>query len=247
MVLLSQAPTEESLDFVSKLLSNADKITVEVIILVVVLFVLRFVGRSTADQSKETVELIKWAGSAQTIAQENTKALGELRVSVQQVTEDVIENLTKSGGMLSTVLLEQRQLISAVQNYAKIQMNLPLGLMGVRGDGTIVSINEHAVELLGIPPEKIVGSNIKDWKHDDVLSEDGVTHIPEKQFPIYIALTEKRTATRIAGFINPTYKKRVWLLVKAEPSFDANGTLSRVMIVYQDVGMLMTHAGQTIN
>jgi PAS domain-containing protein len=237
MFVLAQVVPEE-LGFLDNLLKNADKITVELVVLVAVILLLRLVGRFMGDQSKESVAHMQLTATAFQGFQNLEQRWNKTDQLIQGMAANVYDTLTKPGGMLFTLSEQNRELLEAVKEFTKTSMGSPMGILGVRADGTIVSANAQAIELLGITPSKIVGTHVESWG-DDVLSEDGATLIPPSEFPATIALRDKIVSTRILGIWNRYRKERVWLLIRAEPTFDTNGKIGRVVIIMQDVGLLL--------
>jgi PAS domain-containing protein len=247
LILLAQA--EADLGIFDAILKNADKLTIEVVIMFIVFLIIRYQGRYMGDQSKENLEQIKLMQTAFVGFQDNIKTIGlvgdrlekrfdNTEAKLGKVADDVYAVLTKPGGVLFTLAEQNQKLIDAVDGFVKTQMNRPLGVIGIRPDGTIVSINQPAVTMLGVTPERIVGSNVSAWA-DNLLSDDGITPIPSDQAPAVVALKNRKASTRVVGFWHRADQRRVWLLVRAEPAFDASGTLSRVVTLIQDVGLLV--------
>lgn len=91
-----------------------------------------------------------------TIQRQNWQLAEELRLKNDELKE--------LNGQLER-LVEKRTAELVLQNRALVQArnvleNLPVGVLGIATDGTVVQVNREAAELLGIPPEHLLGETI---------------------------------------------------------------------------------------
>lgn len=108
------------------------------------------------------------------------------------------------------------------------------GVMGLDAEGGIVYANPEAAKILGRTEAEILGKRPEDsfWR---AVREDG-SPMPPEELPTLAALrTGKPCGPKIMGVYNPAARDTVWLSVNAAPIFEADGTLSQVYTVFQDI------------
>lgn len=111
--------------------------------------------------------------------------------------------------------------------------NLPVGVLKQAPDASILISNNAALELLGLTEEQLLGKTSfdPDWS---VIHEDG-SPFPGHTHPVPAAIaTGKSVKNVIMGVYRPLKKDRVWLLVNAEPEFDATGKLDHVICTFDN-------------
>ncbi len=100
-------------------------------------------------------------------------------------------------------------------------------------DGQILDCNPMAETLLGFPIEQLRQKDIgSSW---DFIFGDG-SHMPFESYPISQVLATHVSVTgQMLGIRRAGKSDIAWVLVNAEPDFDANGELTAVIVSFVDV------------
>lgn len=108
------------------------------------------------------------------------------------------------------------------------------GVVSLDAGGRIVYANPEARRILGRTEAELMGLTPEDpfWRP---VREDG-TLMPPEELPSLVALrTGKPCGPKIMGVFNPAAQNTIWLSVNAAPIYEADGTLSQVYTVFQDI------------
>lgn len=108
------------------------------------------------------------------------------------------------------------------------------GVVCQDAEGKIISANPEAERILGLTfaEMKERTSNHPDWK---TIHEDGSV-MPGSEHPSMVALkTGKPCGPVVLGVFQPRLGSHIWLSVNATPIFEADGTMSRVYTIFQDI------------
>jgi PAS domain S-box-containing protein len=130
-------------------------------------------------------------------------------------------------------LIEDR-LRESESRFRNMIHNLTLGIVLLNDRSEVLVCNKSSLEMLGISEEELLGLKARDARWN-VIHENG-TPFREKDQPVSVAIrTMQPVRDVIMGVYRPATNDRVWLLVNAEPVFDANGKLFHVICSYADI------------
>jgi PAS domain S-box-containing protein len=118
--------------------------------------------------------------------------------------------------------------------FYKLIANLQVGVV-VQGPRTEVLVcNAAALELLGLDEDQFLGKSSydPDW---NIIHEDGSPFPAEARPMATVLATGKGVRDVIMGVYRPRRKDRAWLLVNAEPEFDAEGRVVEVVATLIDL------------
>ncbi|MFC6954345.1 PAS domain-containing protein [Halorubellus litoreus] len=109
----------------------------------------------------------------------------------------------------------------------------PMGIAVHDADGRFVRVNQRGAEILGLPPEALVGSTLTDraW---NALDADG-DPLPVESFPLNHVLETGDAVRNVELSLGHPDESRLWLVVGAAPVFDDDGDVSRVVVTFEDV------------
>lgn len=114
---------------------------------------------------------------------------------------------------------------------------LPVGVLVQDATPTIRYVNQRALDLLGMTADQLLGRSILDpfWS---VVRLDGST-FPQDEFPAMQALRTGRAVHDVVmGVRHNSQTARIWILVRAEPTLDAQGAVTRVIVTFTDITAL---------
>jgi PAS domain S-box-containing protein len=121
------------------------------------------------------------------------------------------------------------------ERFRTLIQNLQIGvLVQSSPNAEILLCNPASLQLLGISENQLMGKSSydPDW---NVIHEDG-SPFPNVTHPVPVALTTgKSVKDVIMGVYRPTMGDRVWLLVQAEPQFDSEGNITKVICTFSDI------------
>ena len=112
--------------------------------------------------------------------------------------------------------------------------NLPAGVIVHAPDTRIVRCNPEASQLLGIPPDQMLGKDARDpeWHF---VREDG-TRMPTDEFPVLQVIAKKRVLKNfIMGIARGRAGEYTWALVNAYPEFGIGDCLRQVVVMFTDI------------
>jgi len=120
------------------------------------------------------------------------------------------------------------------QKYRRLFETMAQGVVSQAADGKIISANPEAERILGLTLDQLMERTSEDpgWK---TIYEDG-SEMPGSEHPSMIALrTGKPYGPIVLGVFQPRLNSHVWLSVNATPIIEADGTLSQVYTIFQDI------------
>jgi two-component system cell cycle sensor histidine kinase/response regulator CckA len=123
---------------------------------------------------------------------------------------------------------------AAEDRFRRLIAGLHVGVVVQGVASEILVVNKAALELLGVTEEQILRKTSFDpsWR---IVREDG-TDFPASERPVATVLqTGARVSNVVIGVDRPLRKDRVWLLINAEPEFDADGTITQVVATLGDI------------
>ncbi|WP_227132855.1 PAS domain-containing protein [Halorubellus salinus] len=132
---------------------------------------------------------------------------------------------------------ERMERVSALRHERDVFDELlelaPMGIAVHDADGRFVRVNQRGAEILGLPPEDLVGTTLPDrpW---DALDVDG-DPLPVESFPLNHVLETAAPVRDVELSLGHPDGSRLWLVVGAAPVFDDDGDISRVVVTFEDV------------
>jgi PAS domain S-box-containing protein len=128
----------------------------------------------------------------------------------------------------------EQRLQQSENQFRTLIENIRLGITLHDADTKTVLHNPHALELLGLTSEQLLGrtSFDPDW---DILHENGLP------FPDYTRPVPQAIATRlpvqnvVMNVFRPSKNDRVWLLVNAMPQLNDDGSVLQVICSFNDI------------
>lgn len=118
--------------------------------------------------------------------------------------------------------------------YRRLFATMAQGVVCQSADGSILSANPEAERILGLTLDQMTGMTSDDpgWM---TIYEDG-TEMPGSEHPSMVAMrTGKPCGPVVLGVFQPKLNSHVWISVNATPIIEADGTLSQVYTIFQDI------------
>ncbi|MBY5310156.1 PAS domain S-box protein, partial [Aphanizomenon flos-aquae CCAP 1446/1C] len=171
----------------------------------------------------EEIELLRLFGQQRTVNMQAAAITWEGQNAFLMSMSDITD-LKKTEELLRQSETKYRLLIE----------NLPLGLVVHAVDGSILTANAKAGELLELTSDQMQGKTALDptWH---LLREDE-TVMPVSEYPINQVIAALQPLENyVLGVNRPQSKTQIWLLVNAFPEFDSNGNLQRVVVTFVDI------------
>ncbi|MFZ4774326.1 MAG: PAS domain S-box protein [Terrimicrobiaceae bacterium] len=120
------------------------------------------------------------------------------------------------------------------ERYRSLIQKLQVAIILYDADGRILVSNPLAQQLLGISADGPAGDHAASHLLH-FLHENGST-VPVEEYPINLVLsTKKPLAGYLMGIRIPARDEILWVLVNAEPEFDAEGRVTRALISFVDI------------
>ncbi|WP_255167507.1 PAS domain-containing sensor histidine kinase [Natrononativus amylolyticus] len=115
----------------------------------------------------------------------------------------------------------------------------PIAISVRDGDGTLLTTNERAQELLGLSEREIAEQpdDIDEWT---VFDADGEPITPDQRPWARVRETGERVVDEEFGLERPS-GERTWLSVNAAPLFGPDGELDRIITAAEDITVLKEH------
>ena len=132
------------------------------------------------------------------------------------------------------------------EKYRALLHNIQAGVVVHGADSRILASNAKAQELLGLTEDQILGKAAMDldWKF---LREDG-TPMPLKDYPVNQVLkTQRPLQNFIIGICRPQRDDVMWVMLNADPTFDASddasGSLREIIVTSMDITSRASRSG----
>lgn len=123
---------------------------------------------------------------------------------------------------------------AAILSGEELIQNLQVGFI-VQGPGSeILLCNDRALSLLGLQKDQLLGKTSFDplWR---VIHEDG-SPFPGEEHPVPQAIATKQPVRNVVmGVYHSPKKDFQWILVDAEPHFNADGSIKVVVCTFVDI------------
>jgi len=121
------------------------------------------------------------------------------------------------------------------RKFRSLVRDLQVGVFLSGADGSTQMCNNALCELLTMPEEAILGSNIYDLLFNDMIDERGEP-IATGDGPLTKALHTKETVNGfVVGVLHPVTRERTWIMVNAEPILDEHNELKHVVCSVMDL------------
>lgn len=130
---------------------------------------------------------------------------------------------------------QQRELISAENEYRIVVESLSEGVILLNAEGKIITINRKAAEILRISEDDIKGNSIfkEGWQ---TIREDG-SIFPQEEYPAIISLVKGLpTNDVIMGIKKDEDEEITWLSINSRPIFRNGNTVPDAVVAsYKDI------------
>jgi len=136
--------------------------------------------------------------------------------------------------MLDALAGRDADLRASEERYRSLIRRVRTAIVLHDGDGRLLDSNPLAQELLGLSADQLLGKALVDpeWHF---LREDGSV-APVAEYPVSLMLsTRKPLRDRVMGIKRPGRDDVAWVLVNAEPEWDAAGEPARVIVSFVDI------------
>jgi len=128
----------------------------------------------------------------------------------------------------------EAELLKSEKKYRGLSEHIQAGIVIHAPDTSIVHYNKEALNLLGLPGEKIIDKQAMNpiWH----FVTQGGKDMQVNEYPVMLVLKSlKPVANLVLGVMHPDKKDLTWLLVNAYPEFDANDELSLIVVTFVDI------------
>ncbi len=161
-----------------------------------------------------------------------------LLLNKQQAFWQMRDELKQSEEQYRQLYDDQKKAASELRQselkYRKLFETMTQGVVCQGADGKIIYANPEAERILGLTLDEMVERTSLDpnWK---TIHEDG-SKMPGTEHPSMVALrTGKPCGPVVLGVFQPKLKSHIWLSVNATPILEADGTLSQVYTIFQNI------------
>lgn len=130
--------------------------------------------------------------------------------------------------------LTEQALQKSEAHFRDLVQNLQVGVVLQGSRAEVLLVNPAALAMLGLEEAQMLGMSSFDdrWQ---VLHENG-SPFPGEDHPVPQAIaTRKPVHNVIMGVYRPKYDDQVWLLVNADPHFNADGSIQHVLCTFSDI------------
>jgi PAS domain S-box-containing protein len=119
------------------------------------------------------------------------------------------------------------------RTWRTLMQSIQAGVAVHSADTTLITCNSRLCEFFGLSEEQMLGKDA--GFHWNLLREDG-TAMPLDQYPVKQVLkTQKPVRSMIIGIESGYRPDITWLLVNADPVFDAEGKLDKIIVTSADI------------
>jgi len=135
---------------------------------------------------------------------------------------------------ITQIKLTEQELISSKDRLSFLVNKMGAGVLLQGPKGEILMSNPEALELLGLSEDQLLGisSFSPEW---NVIHEDG-SPFPGHTHPVPQAIeTKKAVIDVVMGVYRTETRDRVWLLVRAIPKLNSDGTVNQVVCTFTDI------------
>ncbi|HZV81508.1 MAG TPA: PAS domain S-box protein [Geobacteraceae bacterium] len=122
-----------------------------------------------------------------------------------------------------------------LQQYQFLFDNMTHGAFFQDADGTLVDVNQSALDILGISRDQFLGHT--PLRHEwHMIDEDGTPLLPEQRPSLVTLRSGTRLTNIVIGVFNPIKQEFVWLQINSIPMFRSGESLPfRVFVTFNDI------------
>lgn len=136
--------------------------------------------------------------------------------------------------MLDEVAERDAELRASEERYRSLIRKVQAAIVLHDGQGRILDSNPLAQELLGLTADQFRGRSLIDpeWRF---LREDGSV-LPVAEYPVSLVLSTRQPLRgHLTGISRPDRDRVLWVLVNAEPEYDAAGNIALIIVSFIDI------------
>jgi PAS domain S-box-containing protein len=129
----------------------------------------------------------------------------------------------------------EERLRESEAGFRTLIQNLRIGVLIQGSQAEVLFCNSTALQLLGLTEEQLLGKTFldPDWQ---IIDQNG-SPFPKESLPVPRAIaTRQPVHDVIVGVYRPSQDDWVRLLVNADPQFEADGSIRRVLCTIADIG-----------
>jgi len=158
-----------------------------------------------------------------------------MRVVPYSVGPKVFSGTLVSFVDITRIKLGEEALRKSEEKFRALFQTLPLGVVYHAADGTIISANPAAGQILGLTQDQLLGKTSMDprWR---MIREDG-TSVSGHHHPAMIALrTGQQEGPVVRAVFHPDKNAHIWLSITATPQFKpGEATAHQVYATFEDI------------
>jgi two-component system CheB/CheR fusion protein len=158
-----------------------------------------------------------------------------MRVVPYSVGPKVFSGVLASFVDITRLKLGEEALRASEEEFRQLFETLPLGVVYHAADGSIISANQAAANILGLTLDQILGKTTMDprWK---MIREDG-SSVSGNDHPSTIAMrTGHKEGPVVRGVFHPDKDAYIWLSITAVPLFKlGENTPAQVYAFFEDI------------
>ncbi|HEY1407217.1 MAG TPA: PAS domain S-box protein, partial [Spirochaetota bacterium] len=128
----------------------------------------------------------------------------------------------------------EEKLRESGQEFENMVHDMHVGVLLQGPHAEILMCNPKAIEYLGLSENQLLGKTSfdLDW---NVIHEDG-SPFPGESHPVPQAIATRQSVRKVVmGVHRPATGDRIWLLVDAEPQFNRDGSIRRIVCTFNDI------------
>ncbi|MBC7404860.1 MAG: PAS domain S-box protein [Cytophaga sp.] len=136
--------------------------------------------------------------------------------------------------LLEVLASREASLKYSEERFRFLIADLRIGVLIQTNTSSIVLSNQRALQLLGLSEDQLLGKSSfdPDW---NVIHEDG-SYFPGKDHPVPQVIASRHAVLNVVmGVFRPASNDRIWLLVNADPEFNADGSVRQVVCTFDDI------------
>jgi PAS domain S-box-containing protein len=166
------------------------------------------------------------------------RSLEEAYLELERLNVSLEEMVRHRTQALEKEVLEHQHTEAALRQsetrFRNLVQNLQVGISLHNANSEILIVNRKALELLGLTEAQLLGRTSADpqW---NIVDEAGQS-LSAADFPVSQAIATRQSIRHVVmGVYRPQHRDRIWLLVDAEPQFEASGRVAQVICSFTDI------------
>ncbi len=129
---------------------------------------------------------------------------------------------------------KEEELRESRERYRRLFESLDVGIIVHDSEGEIVSANPAATDILGLKEEELRDKDLDYW--EGILYTEDSTPMDIKDFPVSRVLeVEEPERGTVIGISPPDVRRLRWYIISAEPHYDENRDIERVITSFKDI------------